>query len=572
ADAAADFQRRKSEYEVLVRDLSAQLRDSATSSSPESESDRDLVRELGDRIAELEQELHERASAEHVTGEMASTAGSASGYSPEEINVLQRELDDRTVLLDQREEDLRERQRRLENMEGEIEQQRRQLREVRQQIEQARVEVQFAGHAVADVDEEPFRPASGMQPEMPEPGDHETLENHSAEATSHLRSELAEMFGISGLTGSSQAKHAPDVEESELPAVDDYSQEKSATVTMHFRDAEQVLIEDTDSAENGDNEHQETDDFVANYMEQLLARSRQQAGQSLPEELKSASQPARTPAPPAAGKKEQPAPPPKAEAPKPKKAGPKSFIEAYMAGEYDTGSGESPAAESVAAHTNHDDHDAAAVPKSAPRQRINLDTLRNDMHSFRELSTQQVEKALATHARRREQGGIQARITILTVLAILSVFILSAALMEVIPMGLFVVVVIVATVVSAVELLIKFSSINSRIRQLSSGLNAGAERDAVESESLSGGKSVRKDVESDDSAAHPSEAMAHEAAAPGDDSVAVSPNTPSDRTGRTTAEKRPELITPSDLLPAVVLLADLLPNDTEDEGDRYYEV
>jgi hypothetical protein len=106
---------------------------------PETEQQDDLgwQQKLEDRdglIRELQEQL--------VTSQSVVDA-EASGISDEEVRMRSRELDDRTVVLDRRDDELGEWNRRLQNTEEDLETERRQLQDACQQLELARAEFRY---------------------------------------------------------------------------------------------------------------------------------------------------------------------------------------------------------------------------------------------------------------------------------------------------------------------------------------------------------------------------------------------------------------------------------------------
>ncbi len=370
------------------------------------------------------------------------------------------ELDDRIAVLDQREADSCERQRRIENTEEDIEAQRRQLLEARQQLELARAELQVTADA---------QPQSLHDPQTAMPSESlidtactdsvdtactDLVDTQDGDARSTIRSELAEMFGLGGnevVTSSAAEDLMP-------TKVDHYAPESSDEVSLSFSSAESVLLEacgdEVAEEEKAEEKAEEktSDQFVADYMEQLLARNRQKAGGTLPEELTSESSSS-------ASKDESAA--------EPQRPQTKSFIDSYMAGDYDNETSESAAAV---------DRSADAAPLSdtkntnVDRPKIDLAALRNDMNSFRALSTQSIENALAVHAQRKERTGIAARSTIFLVLAVICVFMIAAVLTNIIPSGAFVWLSVAATIVSGIDLVAKIFSVKSKVKKTADSL------------------------------------------------------------------------------------------------------
>lgn len=270
-----------------------------------------------------------------------------------------------------------------------------------------------------------------------------------------VRSEIAELFGITNNAFQEKPEEERRVSAAAelMSAVDDYSQEDSAAVSMSFSEAEQVLLrpksslrpEPEVSLEDEDESH---DDFVSQYMEQLLSRNRQSAGGSLPEELTRPQSRDRSAASQTAVQE------------KPKRQPQSSFIDQYMSGTF------SPADASVdgAVVTQAPGTESDGV-NTVSRPKIDIRLLRQNMDSFREISSRSIENALTTHAKRRQRGNLMKRATILGALSLLSVLVVVASLTGAIPFGLLAWLSITAVAVSGGELLWKVKSIHTEAEQ-----------------------------------------------------------------------------------------------------------
>ena len=466
-------------YEQTIKELQVQLEAAQAAADKAAAADGDgsplleIVAELKERLQQQDQQITE------LTNANADAGGSNSPeHSSDELRTLHRELDDRAVVLDTRENELLERKRALEQSEGEIETQRRQLLEARQQLELARAEIQVAMQAapvppdVDDFDYDSVGRSDSMQRHDSVlkrdglSGNH-SVSRSSGDSVPAVRSEIAELFGIK--VGDAKKDDPVDKIESLLPAVDEYSQELSAAVSMSFGRADGVLLE----AASVDETHEEEpvsdgDDFVASYMEQLLARNRDKAGGTLPQELTKGGS-----APSAAKPASKPEP---AKVPEKKPSVQKSFIDSYMAGEYDSGDGNSTKTQPPQAMDETGGMHAEPV-KAAPRARIDLESLRSNMDSFRELSTRSVENALASHAKRQEKGGITARSTVFGALCLVTVALVGAAFMKVVPFGLPIWLLIAATAASGAELVYRMNLINRKVKGTKVSLTKGANQD-----------------------------------------------------------------------------------------------
>ena len=466
-----------SEYEAIIGQLRDELEnarnvsaakhfDKLTDGNAESAEVEELRRELAEKdglLLELQAHLGESTEAQ---------------IDAERIRLQHAELDDRIAVLDQREADIRERQRGVENTEEDIEGQQRQLLEARQRLELARAEIQIAtenpsqpSHVVPR--KQPSEESNATDTTNTDPDD---TENNGTQSS--RRSELAEMFSM----GSDEWAESPAVEASTSNPIDDYGQEGSEAVSLSFGSSEAVLLESQDAESDSlDDEYASADEFVADYMEELLARNRQKAGGALPEELIQASSSSVTTAP-------SPAIAPSVSADASAAAtepqvvpGTRSFIDAYMAGDFDSHTPEPPLEEAPVAEFAAS---TGAETTDTQKSKVDLDALRNDMNSFRALSTQSVENALAVHAKRIEQSGITTRSTIFLVLAVICGVMVLAVLINVIPLGLFVWLSVTVAAISGIDLFAKICSVNRKVKQTAGSLGRHA-RSAVPEQVIS---------------------------------------------------------------------------------------
>ena len=446
-----------------VDELQAQL-----NRATEIISDRDdLIRELRMRLAQ---------QADQSTGSAAS-----ENIDVAELQRESRELDRRASLLDAREEELRERLRMVANSEEEVEKQRRQLLDARQQLELARTEIQVAmkQHSAAanfaedselsmrreneEIAQQSLRPGGAIFGMEAEPVSLETDESNdsSASAALDLRAELASLFGLSGRNSEKPAEElftaheAPDTSEplgAAKPVALHFGEDASRIVSGH---REEPTPESSASAAGEDS----SDDFVRDYMEQLLSRSRKSAGNSLPSELSGGGKSKST------GSSSAPAVPKKSEAAatkSPPKV--KSYIDQYMAG------GSMPlediaASDSGAAHSEgsaaHSD-DAPMVP----RVKVDVEKLRQNMDSFRSVSTHSVEKALVTHALRTERLSINGRIFLVCVMGFMSIFLAIADYKGIISSPVLIWVTLIGAIGAGLELTRKMYAVKSKGKAL----------------------------------------------------------------------------------------------------------
>jgi len=417
-----DAHRLKSESMLLEQRLEQARQDSELRirNLLESDSTLQLMTEQLEAVrAELDQSKHERdellakqEEQSQISNTMVLPVNTGIDTSASR-DTFSRELDQRAELLDRRDDELCERARRIEQSENDVESQRRQLLEARQQLEQARAEIQVAlrQQSVST------RPAESATPEKSadlaaeafqhgnaandRDGAHE-LSRAKSEVSgpaADLRSELAGLFGLPKALQPSNVLEEMDLSE---PSGENKS------IAFRFGPNTPRLVEappelPTES-EAPPAREENSDDFVRDYMEQLLSRSRKTAGTVLPGELKSSE------------KKSEPA---AASAAEPgKKSAPKvtSFIDQYLAGNMGSLQDMKPSATSGPDTEIRDAQVAVEERPPQPRQKMDLQKLKENMDSFRTLSTQSVENALASHAIKVERHGFTGRTAFAAVL------------------------------------------------------------------------------------------------------------------------------------------------------------
>ncbi len=433
----------------------------------------EVLRDRDDLIRELRARLMKQTD---------TTA--AESVDPESLQLEALELDRRATLLDRREAEIREQARRVTQSEDEVESQRRQLLDARQQLEIARAEIQVAmkqhGTNSESSGTSALYEASTRSASVPI---HESLggafgspimadsEPESSSSSSDLRAELANLFGLKKPAAEPDASLTtpkPDFFDLSEPAGE------SKAVSFHFDEHSSGIFQTPPPLPVASSEaaaeparEENSDDFVRDYMEQLLSRSRNAAGNSLPEELKS-PQAKRQPVPSgptAASSKKNEAP---ANSKTQEKKGPKtkSFIEQYMAGGFGdlTGDGSMP---ELIEQEKADDVEVEETRPSEPRQpraKIDRQKLRENMDSFRTLSTQSVENALVNHALRQERSNINGRITFIVVLVGMSAFLAIANAKGIIQQPSLIWITLVATIGASAELARKYYSVRVRTK------------------------------------------------------------------------------------------------------------
>lgn len=447
---------------IQVDELQAQL-----NRATEVISDRDdLIRELRMRLSKQVEQSGDFSVNENINAA--------------DLQKEARELDRRASLLDTREEEVREQLRMVSNSQEEVENQRRQLLDARQQLEVARTEIQVAMKrnsvvtnyaaesetSMLKVNEESstesLRPGDAIFGMEAEPVSLGTDEDHKASASAalDLRAELASLFGLNAQNAEQPEQEMPSTQEmpdaseplgSETPVALHFGEDASKIISGHV---EEPTPESSASADEEDS----SDDFVRDYMEQLLSRSRQSAGNSLPSELSGGGKKSLGPAPaPAATKK-----PGAAATKSPPKF--KSYIDQYMAGGSmpleDSGASNSSATHSKASGDNPEE--ALMIP----RAKVDVEKLRQNMDSFRSVSTHSVEKALVTHALRTERLSINGRIFLVCVMGFLSVFFAIANYKGIINSIALIVVTLLGAIVAGLELTRKMYAVKSKGKAL----------------------------------------------------------------------------------------------------------
>jgi hypothetical protein len=467
-----------------VEELQAQL-----NRATEIISDRDdLIRELQMRLAQQAEQSTGSAPTENI-----------------DFAELQREsleLNRRAGLLDAREEEVRERLRMVANSEEEVEKQRRQLLDARQQLELARTEIQVAMKQQSasanfaedsersmrreneEIAQQSLRPGGAIFGMEAEPVSLETDEGSesSAPAAVDLRAELASLFGLSGRNAEKPAlellstREAPDASEplgAAKPVALHFGDDASRIVSGHVEEP----TPDSSAIAAGEDS---SDDFVRDYMEQLLSRSRKSAGNSLPSELSGGGKSK------SSGSSSAPAVPKKSEAAvtkSPPKV--KSYLDQYMAGGSMPldGNATSDSGEPHFSGSPEDSGDASMVP----RVKVDVKKLRQNMNSFRSVSTHSVEKALVTHALRTERLSINGRIFLVCVMGVMSIFFAIANYKGIINSSVLIWVTLVGAIGAGLELTRKMYAVKSKGKALvrceescAGKLGSGAEVDGTE--------------------------------------------------------------------------------------------
>ncbi|MFN8710210.1 MAG: hypothetical protein ACK50J_26350, partial [Planctomyces sp.] len=278
-----------------------------------------------------------------------------------------------------------------------------------------------------------------------------TSPSASEEEVTQLRSELASLFGLKSLKAPVEAPVDSFVDTS-VPAPDD----ERAGVELKFTSNPSLLLQvpAANQSDSASSTNEESPDFVTDYMEQLLARSRKVAGGALPNELQ----------------KSQPG-----QQSKPKTT---SFIEQYMA----THGSE------VGGSDNAADAGLTRKDPSAQRPKIDRDKLRENMVSFRSVSAMSVENALATAAMKKERHFIIGRIAFVSLLVVLSVAQVIATFTGIYQEPMVLWASIIATIVVGLELTRKLTGIRGRIRSVLAGNSR--QNDQAETAVTDGNKDV----------------------------------------------------------------------------------
>jgi len=271
--------------------------------------------------------------------------------------------------------------------------------------------------------------------------------------TTALRSELAHLFGIS-----SDSIPVSSVKDGSVSGntVSDHE-----AVEMRFSENQHLLLDSEDVEETAEEETDEDQDFVANYMEQLLARNRGSAGGQLPRELSGSARD-------------------RGSQTKKRNA---SMLDAYMSGNLKLDGDDQPAANASASGI-------PTVPRpTRPKQKIDPHALRANMNSFREVSAQSVEKALASHAKKQQQNALLLRQVLLISLCVGAVLLIGARIAGVIDSILVPLLMVGAVLASAFELFKTKSRLNE---EAASGSNVDDESDGSPSASEDTDKAATK--------------------------------------------------------------------------------
>lgn len=435
------------------------------------------LRDRDDLIRELRARLLQPSKQEPVIP--------TENIDQEELQKEAREMDRRAVLLDDRDEELRERLRKVTQSEEEVESQRRQLLDARQQLEIARAEIQVAMKQHSSVSgvsnqiEATLRSTVGSTPHAlstragsalfgnePEEASNrmttEQCEDEASGSSQDLRAELANLFGLKKPVA---AQQSPEI----VPATEfaDTSEPTGASkaVAYHFGEDASEIVRSPNAAFNGDApeepvREENSDSFVKDYMEQLLARSRKAAGNSLPSELKNQTGkgPAASSGPAAASAKKNDG-----------KSTPKvkSFIDEYMAGGFGdlTGDGSMSSPPPLDEVEVSDQRSERQQPEIIiPRAKVDLQKLRENMDSFRTLSTQSLENALVDHALRTERLSINGRIMLMLVMVFMTAFLALAHSKRIITQPSLIWVAFMGSIGAGMELGRKWYSVKARGR------------------------------------------------------------------------------------------------------------
>lgn len=468
-----------------ITELQAQLQAVAQTIEGEDPVNLMQVDELRSRIDRMESSLRDRDELIiELRTRLQKLAQQDAGIQPDPAEItnlenVERELDRRVKLLDEREDELRVRIRKVTQTEEDIESQRRQLLDARQQLEIARSEVQAAlkQHSAVQFESEErdgdhARTRSSNEVlssailEDSAISDSVTLESanetagtdtfniEDGDASQDLRAELANLFGL---------KKSPPREPvaetrptSQLPDFFDLSEPTGDANTVELSFGANMADIEHPFAPNGSEDsspprEENSDDFVRDYMEQLLSRSRKAAGNSLPSELKPASQPAAN-AP-------QNIPQPKKAAETKGAPRTKSYIDEYMSGGFKELDGQAAAPEAPAA-----DRIPSSLEPTIPRLKVDVQKLRENMNSFRTLSAQSTENALINHAMRTERLSINGRIMLTFVMIFMSVFLAIANRKGIIDHPSLIWITVVGAFASVGELIRKLLSVKSRCK------------------------------------------------------------------------------------------------------------
>jgi hypothetical protein len=142
----------------------------------------------------------------------------------------------------------------------------------------------------------------------------------------------------------------------------------------------------------------------------------------------------------------------------------KSYIDQYMAGGSmpleDNAASDSGEANSAGSAEHSDD------TQMVPRVKVDVEKLRQNMDSFRSVSTHSVEKALVTHALRTERLSINGRIFLVCVMGFMSIFLAIANYKGIINSPALIWVTLVGAIGAGLELTRKMYAVKSKGKAL----------------------------------------------------------------------------------------------------------
>jgi hypothetical protein len=100
------------------------------------------------------------------------------------------------------------------------------------------------------------------------------------------------------------------------------------------------------------------------------------------------------------------------------------------------------------------------------RPKLDVEAMRKDMNSFREVSVKSTQKALESHAMRKEQSGLAGRQAVVIALVVVTLFVVVAEFMEIIDFPLIVWGLVLGSAASGIELYRCRRAVREKVKEL----------------------------------------------------------------------------------------------------------
>ena len=125
-----------------------------------------------------------------------------------------------------------------------------------------------------------------------------------------------------------------------------------------------------------------------------------------------------------------------------------------------------------------------------PRPKIDLDALRQDADSFREVSTHNVRKTLESHDMRKERSGLAGRRAVTAVMGLMAVFVAGANIMGATEYPILVWGLIFCSVLAVAEQCRRMLIVRSRVREMTEPIAASAHSRDADDQSVAGDRKI----------------------------------------------------------------------------------